>query len=74
MTLTNMQVGALIGLSEASVSRLRAGLRNPTWATMRRVAEALTWPVPDQAAYRENGSWAEEFERRLGEHAEQAAP
>jgi DNA-binding XRE family transcriptional regulator len=50
--LTNEQVGDLIGLSHASVSRIKVGLRLPSLEIMRQIEQVMDWPLHAQAEAR----------------------
>lgn len=71
-TLTNQQVGNLIGLTYSAVSRLRSGNRLPSINTMYAIEAVFSWPVTDQLATRVamGGpvAWSQEFDRRISEH------
>jgi transcriptional regulator with XRE-family HTH domain len=59
---TNVDLGAKLGISHAQVSRLRSGDRSPTLATLVSVQKTLGWPVADQVKAFEVGTYAAGFE------------
>lgn len=61
--ISNIQLGKLIGLSHASVSRIRSGDRLPSIRAMARIARLCDWSIDDQVAAREAGNYPEEFEK-----------
>lgn len=69
-TLTNKDLGVLIGLTHSSVSRIRSGHRLPSPDAMLRIEECLGWPVADQVRARTpEGKYAKEFERVISEYS-----
>jgi transcriptional regulator with XRE-family HTH domain len=64
---TNPEIADLIGVHFTAVSRWRSGSREPTYMSMLLIAEALKWPVGEQASARVRGVYAEEFERHAAE-------
>lgn len=64
---TNAQVGEDIGLTHASVSRIRSGHRLPSIAAMMRIDEEYGWGIEDQAVRRQEGTYHRIFEVVLAE-------
>lgn len=61
--LSNTELGAALGVSHASVSRIRSGDRLPSIRVMSRIATLTGWDVGEQVEAREEGTYAEEFEK-----------
>ena len=61
---TNGELGVLMGLSHSSVSRLRSGERGTSTTVMLTVEKELGWDLHDQIQRRDDGTYAEELERR----------
>ena len=78
--ITNMSVAKLLGISEATASRLRAGQRVPSYGTQIKIKHALDWPLMEQfkELYRDDpegitpnvAAWSSQFERVIREHFE----
>lgn len=72
---TNSEIAQLLGLTHSGVSRIRAGLRIPSFTTMAAIATEFDWPIEQQvgavvAAQARSGralTYAEMFEQRLVE-------
>jgi transcriptional regulator with XRE-family HTH domain len=56
--LTQESLGHASGVTTGAISRIEAGVRNPTWATVKRLAAALDTSLAEVAAL------SEELERR----------
>ena len=65
MSRTQDDIAKALDTSVATVSRLRAGKRSPSWKTMLAARDYLTWPIADQAEHRAAGTWSVQFESRL---------
>ncbi|HXJ66020.1 MAG TPA: helix-turn-helix transcriptional regulator [Actinomycetota bacterium] len=52
-TSTNRELGARIGLSHSSISRIRHGQRLPSLAVMRAIERELGWALADQLKARD---------------------
>lgn len=84
MTLTNQQVGSLIGVTHSAASRLLTGDRTPSIPTMKRIAKAFGVPletVLQKASQSEDNAdrcrlWGEWFRQVVNDHAksDDAAP
>lgn len=77
--ITNVALGRIIGLDHSSASRLRRGERGASVQVMLRIEDEFKWPVREQYAAFQDGSFASEFARRLDEWtatrwAERATP
>lgn len=59
---TNRAVADRLGLSVATISRLRSGGRNPSFPVMERIEAELGWPVAKQSTARTQGKWHLGFE------------
>lgn len=62
---TNTEIATLLGLTHSGVSRIRAGLRHPSFPTMAKIAEEFDWPISKQIDARMAGNYSAEFERYL---------
>lgn len=73
-TITNRELGELIGLTHSSVSRIRSGHRWPSIDAMRRIEAVLGWKVDEQIRLRPTdesgttGRYAKELERRVNRY------
>lgn len=65
MSRTQDDIAKALDTSVATVSRLRAGKRAPSWKTMIAAREYLDWSIADQAERRAADTWSIEFESRL---------
>lgn len=63
--LSNTELGGLLGISHASVSRIRSGHRNPSIAVMSKIATLTGWEVGNQIEARGTGTYPEEFEEAV---------
>lgn len=59
---TNRTIADRLGLSVATVSRLRSGDRYPSFAVMERIASETGWSVARQSTARAAGKWYLGFE------------
>lgn len=59
---TNRTIADRLGLSVATVSRLRSGDRYPSFAVMERIASETGWSVARQSTARTAGKWYLGFE------------
>lgn len=59
---TNIAVGEALGLSHATVSRIRTGDRKPSLGFMLAVEKTMRWKLGVQAVHRQNATYAENFE------------
>lgn len=59
---TNRAIADRLGLSVATISRLRSGDRNPSFAVMERIASETGWSVARQSTARTAGKWYLGFE------------
>lgn len=62
---SNTELGDLLGVSHATVSRWRSGDRLPEISNMEKIKDALGWSVDDQVKARSAGKYADEFSRRV---------
>ena len=62
---TLQRVAQLLGCSIATVSRLRAGDRQPSFLLMAGIERAIGWMIEDQARARAGSRWHLEFETQL---------
>ena len=71
-SLTNHELGKLVGLTHSSISRIRSGHRLPSPDAMVRIEKVLGWPVAEQIGARSGeGKYAKAFERRIRAYAKQ---
>ena len=70
---SNEYVGQLLGVSHASVSRYKSGDRLPELDTMAQIAQVFAWPLDDQYQARQNGTYADEFAKRVNALADRPA-
>lgn len=76
-TLTNEEVGQMVGLTYSAVSRLRSGDRTPSVEVMRRISDAFGVPFDEVATAATNGKgraernahWGTYFRDLLLRHA-----
>lgn len=64
-SVTNEEVGKLLGLSHSMVSRLRSGNRGASFDTMMSIERKLGWMVEAQVRSRAAGRWGLDFEAEL---------
>jgi transcriptional regulator with XRE-family HTH domain len=63
--ITNREVGELLGMTHAGVSRLRSGDRLPSIDIMCEIEKHYQWNIDAQIKARRNGTYATEFEAAL---------
>jgi transcriptional regulator with XRE-family HTH domain len=64
-TPSNEAIGQQLGVSHATVSRYKSGDRFPELDVMAKIAELYDWTMDEQYAARQNGTFADEFNRRV---------
>lgn len=64
-TYTAEGLAAALGVSLATISRLRSGDRRPSMALMSRIEKELGWSIETQARAWINGNWHLKFETRI---------
>ena len=64
---TNGWIANKMRYSESGVSLLRRGLRSPALTTMKTIAEAIGWPLADQAKALEALDWHAQFNSRMAQ-------
>jgi transcriptional regulator with XRE-family HTH domain len=62
---TNEALGGLLGISHATVSRIKSGTRLPSLEVMNKIRELYNWTIDDQTDARTNGTYAEQFCARV---------
>jgi transcriptional regulator with XRE-family HTH domain len=62
---SNEALGQLLGVSHAAISRYKSGDRFPDLDVLARIAELADWSMDDQYRARQNGTYSDEFGRRL---------
>jgi len=62
---TNVDVGAAIGLAHSTVSRIRSGERVPSIDIMMEIDKQYGWSIAEQAKARADGDYAPKFEEIL---------
>lgn len=62
---TQSQIAADLGVSLATVSRIRSADRNPTLDFMVKLDKVYGWPIAQQADLYKQGVWLEGFETRI---------
>jgi len=65
---TNREIGEILGLTHAGVSRLRSGDRLPSIDTMFNIEAEYGWKIDAQMRARKKGSYSAEFEQALVQH------
>lgn len=68
--LSNTELGGLIGVSHASVSRIRSGDRKPSIRVMSKISKLTGWSIDGQVASRDKGTYAIDFEQAFSEYSE----
>lgn len=66
-TPSNERIGRLFGVSHATISRYRSGDRFPELDTLGKIAEILDWSLDEQFKARQEGTWSDEFSRRVAD-------
>jgi transcriptional regulator with XRE-family HTH domain len=66
---SNEEVGRVLGVSHATVSRYRSGDRFPELDVMARIAEIYDWSMDDQYKAKTRGTYANEFSSRVADRA-----
>lgn len=61
--ISNIKLGELLGLSHASVSRIRSGDRLPSLDVMHKISYLTGWTMDEQTARRNDGTYNVEFDR-----------
>ena len=67
--MTQTRLASELGVSLATISRVRSQDRNPTLDLMSRVSKVYGWSIGDQATAWDEGKWLHGFEdliQRLG--------
>lgn len=67
-------VAEKLGLTIATVSRIRSGDRLPSLGVMRQISNLYGWTIDQQLEARDLGDYAHEFNRRLAESAPVSEP
>lgn len=60
--LSNAELGAKLGVSHATVSRIRSGNRLPSIGVMSRISELTGWSIDDQVVARNENQYSERFD------------
>lgn len=60
--LSNSELGVRLGVSHATVSRIRSGNRLPSIGVMSRISELTGWSINDQVQARNEGRYSEQFD------------
>lgn len=60
--MTQTRLASELGVSLATVSRVRSQDRNPTLDLMSRISKVYGWPIGEQATAWEAGKWLHGFE------------
>lgn len=63
--LTNEELGELLGISHATVSRIKSGHRLPSLGVMDKIRELYGWSIDDQTDARNSNTYATEFNKRV---------
>lgn len=61
--ISNIKLGELLGLSHASVSRIRSGDRLPSSEVMALISKLTGWTMDEQFSCRTAGTYSEEFDK-----------
>ena len=67
-SVTNQQVATDLGVSHATISRIRSGDRVPSVELMDTIARVTRWKINRQVGARLAGKYADEFESMLARH------
>jgi len=70
---SNSSVGRRIAMSTSGVCRLRMGNRLPSNEVMHRIEDAYDWPILDQFAAINRGTYAQDFDRMLKDESKSRA-
>lgn len=62
---TNEELAGLLGVSHATVSRIRSGDRLPSLQVMQKIREEFGWTLDEQTDARNAGNYAEHFCRTV---------
>lgn len=65
---TNRRVGEDLGVSHATISRIRSGDRVPSLALMGKIERLTRWKLDRQVRARIEGKYAAQFEVALSRH------
>lgn len=65
---SNDAVGRLLEVSHATVSRYKSGDRFPELDVLYRISTLFEWSIDDQYRARMNGTYADEFSKRVADH------
>jgi transcriptional regulator with XRE-family HTH domain len=68
--ISNIKLGELLGLSHASVSRIRSGSRLPSSEVMLEIKKLTGWTVDEQLEARNEGRYAELFDATFDAYAD----
>lgn len=62
---TNEELAGLLGVSHATVSRIRSGDRLPSLQVMQKIRELYGWTLDEQWDARNAGTYADQFCRTV---------
>jgi transcriptional regulator with XRE-family HTH domain len=63
--MTGVELAARLGVSEATVSRIASGERQPSVELMVEIRNALGWSIERQLDARFQGTYPSEFKQRM---------
>lgn len=67
---TNQRVAEDLGVTHATISRIRSGDRLPSLALMLTIEKVTRWRLSAQVRWRQEGKYATAFEQMLYKHYE----
>jgi transcriptional regulator with XRE-family HTH domain len=68
------RVAEELGLTIATVSRIRSGDRLPSLVVMRQISKLYGWTIDEQLEARDHGEYASRFNRKLAESSPAPEP
>jgi transcriptional regulator with XRE-family HTH domain len=68
-SMSNPEVGDLLGVHFTFASRIRSGRRTPSLTTMVKIRDVFDWSLDDQAKAIQNGTYPALLEQRIDAYA-----
>lgn len=73
VTVSNSELGRRLGVSHATISRIRSGTRAPSYPLMKRIARLVDWDVTEQVEVRHQPDGQRRYSEAFEWHIERFA-